>query len=166
MDFPLSNRERRDMMPATNSPSPALRERVPSEARRVRAGRAADRGACKLRPHRTNKDDRLREFARDLRRLSPDAEIRLWAALRDRHLAGYRFRRQHPVGPFIVDFACTKHRLVIEADGGQHNGSVADGKRTAWLTQRGWRVLRFWNNDILTNTEGVLAAILAALRGG
>jgi very-short-patch-repair endonuclease len=109
-------------------------------------------------------DDMLRQFARDLRQLSPDAEIRLWAALRDRRLAGHRFRRQHPIGPYIADFACTRHRLIIEADGGQHNGSAADDRRTQWLTQRGWRVLRFWNNDILANTEGVLETILAALR--
>src|SRR5215470_16583960 len=106
------------------------------------------------------------ENARKLRRDATDAERRLWAALRDRRLAGYRFRRQHPIGPFIADFACTKHQLIIEADGGQHSGSVADHRRTEWLTQRGWRVLRFWNNDILTNTEGVLAVILAALRSG
>jgi very-short-patch-repair endonuclease len=108
----------------------------------------------------------LRQFARDLRKLSPDAEIRLWAALRSRRLAGYRFRRQHPIGPFIVDFACTKHRLIIKADGSRHIGSLADEKRTAWLQRRGWRVLRFWNNDILANTEGVLETILAALRAG
>ena len=108
----------------------------------------------------------LRQFARDLRRLSPDAEFRLWTALRSRHLAGYKFRRQHPIGPFIVDFACTRRRLVIEADGSQHIGNAADDeKRTAWLRRHGWRVLRFWNSDILTNTEGVLESILAALRG-
>jgi very-short-patch-repair endonuclease len=65
---------------------------------------------------------------------------------------------------FIADFACTKHRLVIEADGGEHNGSIADDRRTAWLEREGWRVLRFWNNDILSNTEGVLSAIVEALR--
>jgi very-short-patch-repair endonuclease len=78
----------------------------------------------------------------------------------------YKFRRQHPIGGFIVDFACTKHRLVIEADGGQHNESAADERRTAWLESQGWRVVRFWNNDILVNTEGVLAAILQALKDG
>ena len=98
-----------------------------------------------------------------LRRQSSDAEIRLWAALRNRQLGGYRFRRQHPIGPFIADFACVEHRLVVEADGGQHNGCTADGRRTDWLADRGWRVLRFWNNDILANTPGVLEAILAAL---
>jgi very-short-patch-repair endonuclease len=106
------------------------------------------------------------QFPRDLRRNSTMAEIRLWSALRDRRLAGYRFRRQHPIGPFIVDFACTRHRLVVEADGGQHNDNAADEARTEWLTRHRWRVLRFWNNDILANTEGVIETILAALRSG
>jgi len=106
----------------------------------------------------------LRHYPRDLRRQSSDAEIRLWAVLRGRQLAGYKFRRQHPIGPFIADFACIEHRIVVEADGGQHNGSAADMRRTEWLAGRGWRVLRFWNNEILANTEGAVEAILAALR--
>jgi len=105
-----------------------------------------------------------RQFSRKLRQASSDAEIRLWAVLRGRCLTGYKFRRQHPIGPFIVDFACIKSRLVVEADGGQHNENAADVQRTAWLMRRGWRVLRFWNNEILANTEGVLDAVLAALR--
>ncbi len=100
----------------------------------------------------------------EVRQNATDAERRLWGALRDRRLAGYKFRRQHPIGPYIVDFACTKHHLVIEADGGQRNESTADLRRTAWLQQHGWRVIRFWNNDIFTNTEGVLSAVLKALR--
>jgi len=104
------------------------------------------------------------EFARDLRRSSSDAEIRLRAHLRGRRLAGYRFRRQHPIGPFIVDFACSEHHLVVEADGSQHSENAADDRRTAWLTSQGARVVGFWNNDIPANTEGVLEAILAALR--
>jgi very-short-patch-repair endonuclease len=70
------------------------------------------------------------------------------------------------IGRFIVDFACTKHHLVIEADGGQHDQTTADAQRTAWLESQGWRVIRFWNNDVLTNTEGVLTRILEALRDG
>jgi very-short-patch-repair endonuclease len=99
-----------------------------------------------------------------LRQNATDAERRLWAVLRHRQLQGYKFRRQHAIGRFIVDFACTKHRLVIEADGGQHNGSIADDRRTALLERQGWRVLRFWNNDVLSNTEGVLDTILDALQ--
>jgi very-short-patch-repair endonuclease len=104
--------------------------------------------------------------ATELPRNTTDAERRLWAALRDPRLQGYKFRRQHPSGRFIVDFACTKHRLVIEADGGQHDESLSDARRTAWLESQGWRVLRFWNNDILANTEGVMSAVLQALRDG
>jgi very-short-patch-repair endonuclease len=93
-----------------------------------------------------------------------DAERRLWSALRDRRLRGFKFRRQRPCGPFIPDFACLEHRIAIEADGGQHGDSKTDARRTAWLERRGWRVLRFWNNDVLSNTEGVAEMILAALR--
>ena len=101
--------------------------------------------------------------ARRLRTTMTDAERRLWSALRGRRLRGFKFRRQHPLGPFVVDFACLDHRLVIEADGGQHADSVEDERRTAWLERRGWRVLRFWNNDIFANPEGVQEAILRAL---
>jgi very-short-patch-repair endonuclease len=102
--------------------------------------------------------------ARALRRGSTDTERRLWAVLRDRRLAGYRFRRQHPIGDFIVDFVCTKHHLVVEADGGQHADSEADERRTKILKEEGWRVIRFWNNDVLANTEGVVETILRALQ--
>ncbi len=101
--------------------------------------------------------------ARQLRQDATDAERRPWSALRDRRLRGYRFRRQHPIGDFIVGFACTKHRLVIEADGGQHADSEGDRRRTAWLESEGWRVLRFWNNDVLANTDGVVLTILRQL---
>ena len=92
-----------------------------------------------------------------------DAERRLWSVLRDRRLYGYKFRRQHPVGPFVLDFACIEHRLAVEADGGQHADNAADQRRTAWLDREGWRVLRFWNNDILDNPTGVADSILRAL---
>jgi very-short-patch-repair endonuclease len=137
------------MVTTLDGPSPALRERVPSDARRVRVRRSA-----------------FPRHATELRRNTTDAERRLWAALRDRRLAGYKFRRQHPIGPFIVDFACTRHGLIVEADGGQHQEDPCDARRTAWLESRGWRVLRFWNNDILANTEGVVSTILEALHGG
>jgi very-short-patch-repair endonuclease len=104
-----------------------------------------------------------KETARRLRQAMTDAERRLWFAMRDRRLAGYKFRRQHPIGEFIVDFACTRHRLVVEADGGQHAENVNDGIRTARIGALGWRVLRFWNNDILANTEGVILTILREL---
>ena len=101
--------------------------------------------------------------ARRLRSNMTDAERRLWSALRSRRLQDFKFRRQHPLGPFVLDFACIEHRLAIEADGGQHADNAADARRTAWLEQQGWRVLRFWNNDVLTNVDGVQEAILRAL---
>lgn len=101
--------------------------------------------------------------ARILRHNATDAERLLWQMLRSRRIGGAKFRRQHPVGPFIADFACVHAKLIVEADGGQHSGSPADTARTARLEAQGWRVLRFWNDDILRNPEGVLQAILAAL---
>jgi very-short-patch-repair endonuclease len=102
--------------------------------------------------------------ARKLRRRSTDAERRMWSALRGRRLLRYKFRRQHPLGDFIVDFACTECQLVIEVDGGQHYEDAADKSRTAWLESQGWKVLRFWNNDVLTNTNGVIETIFRVLR--
>ena len=102
--------------------------------------------------------------ARALRVAMTDAERRLWACLRGRRLVGCKFRRQHPLGRYILDFACIEHRLAIEADGGQHCENAADECRTAWLGRQGWRVLRVWNNEILANSEGVQEMILEALR--
>src|SRR5437764_762420 len=102
--------------------------------------------------------------ARQLRQSSTDAERRMWSALRHQRLSRYRFRRQHPIGDFVVDFACTEHVLVIEVDGGQHSDNPLDAHRTAWLESQGWRVIRFWNNDVLNNTSGVIEAILQALQ--
>jgi very-short-patch-repair endonuclease len=88
----------------------------------------------------------------------------MWSARRDRRLAKYKFRRQHPIGPYIVDFACTRHALVIELDGGQHADSACDECRMAWLKSQGWRVICFWNNEVLGNTNGVIETILRALQ--
>src|SRR5689334_8069909 len=101
--------------------------------------------------------------ARQMRQTSTDAERRMWSALRDRRLLKFKFRRQHPIGRCIVDFACTEHRLVIEIDGSQHADSPTDHHRTAWLESQGWRVIRFWNNDVLNNSNGVIVAILPLL---
>ena len=92
-----------------------------------------------------------------------DAERRLWSVLRSRRLSGYKFRRQHPIGPFIADFACIGHKLIVEADGDQHDDSATDRRRTAWLARAGWRVVRFWNNEILANPNGVAQVIVQAL---
>ena len=75
----------------------------------------------------------------------------------------YKFRRQHLIGDFIVDFACTEHGLVIEIDGGQHAENAGGAPRTAWLKNEGWTVIRFWNNDVLGNTSGVVEIILRYL---
>jgi very-short-patch-repair endonuclease len=76
----------------------------------------------------------------------------------------YKFRRQHPIGRFVVDFACTDYELIVEIDGGQHADSTADAGRTAWLESQGWRVLRFWSNELLTNTSGVIETIFQVLQ--
>jgi very-short-patch-repair endonuclease len=102
--------------------------------------------------------------ARELRRDSTDAEQRLWRNLRDRGLSGHKFARQEPIGPYVVDFVCRQRKLVIELDGGQHADQVdRDADRTAALQQLGYRVIRFWNNDVLVNTEGVLSEIVREL---
>jgi very-short-patch-repair endonuclease len=103
--------------------------------------------------------------ARSLRRRMTDAERRLWSKLRLRQIEGFRFRRQAPVGPYIVDFICLETKLIIEVDGGQHAAEKdKDDERTAWLEAEGYRVVRFWNNDVLSNTEGVVRMIYSALR--
>jgi very-short-patch-repair endonuclease len=100
--------------------------------------------------------------AKAIRSAPTDAEQRLWTILRAKRLSGYKFKRQQPVGSFIVDFVSIRHRLIIEADGGQHSSEV-DAGRDAYLKAQGYRILRFWNNDILTNEEGVALTIHNAL---
>jgi very-short-patch-repair endonuclease len=108
---------------------------------------------------------RLIRYARELRLNQTDAEARLWSYLRNRQLNEAKFRRQIAIDPYIVDFICTDHMLIIELDGGQHAEHVErDEKRTRFLESRGYRVLRFWNNDVLSNTEGVIEVILAELQ--
>jgi very-short-patch-repair endonuclease len=98
--------------------------------------------------------------ARALRKQATDAERLLWKHLRSRQLDGHKFRRQTPVGPYVVDFLCLEHRLVIELDGGQHaDQQEKDQERSARLAGWGFRVLRFWNHEVLSNTEGVLQVI-------
>jgi very-short-patch-repair endonuclease len=103
--------------------------------------------------------------ARTLRQNQTEAEKKLWSVLRRRALDGHYFRRQRPIGPYFVDFVCAKKKLIIELDGGQHAIQVAaDARRTAFLEKQGYRVLRFWNNDVLTNLEGCLTVLQAVLR--
>ncbi len=100
--------------------------------------------------------------ARTMRRTLTDAERRLWHALRDRRMQSVKFRRQAPVGPYIADFLCVQHKLVVEADGSQHGENARDNVRDAWFASNGYRALRFWNYEILTGRENVLATIAAA----
>lgn len=108
-------------------------------------------------------EKRLTTLARQLRRDMTDAERRLWSRLRAKQL-GAQFTRQHPIGGHIADFACPSLRLVIECDGGQHADSLTDTNRTELIEAHGYRVVRFWNNDILQNTNGVIEAIMEEIR--
>jgi very-short-patch-repair endonuclease len=105
-----------------------------------------------------------RRRARELRSRMTDAERKLWFALRDRRFAGFKFRRQVPIGPFIADFVCFEARLVIEVDGGQHADSAQDRRRDRWLAANKFRVMRFWNNEVRPNLEGVMTLLAGALR--
>ena len=107
------------------------------------------------------------QFARDLRRNATVAERHLWKHLRKRSLGGYRFRRQHPIGPYVCDFACLQTRLIVELDGSQHLESQSyDTQRDTYLAERGFRVLRFWDREVLLETDHVLEVILGALAEG
>ena len=119
-----------------------------------------DRGEG-TRPFRENRPTKQ---ARELRLNPTGAERRLWRALSRRQVAGVRFNRQVPVGPYIADFAARSERLIVEVDGGQHDERAAyDDTRTRYLEAQGWRVIRFWNNDVLGNLEGVVQTIERAL---
>jgi len=109
----------------------------------------------------------LTPLAKELRKKQTDAENKLWARLRDKQVKGAKFRRQQFIGPYIVDFVSLEKKLAIEIDGGHHNEekiAEADEKRTAWLRQTGFQVLRFWNNEVMTNIEGVIDKIRITLR--
>jgi very-short-patch-repair endonuclease len=109
----------------------------------------------------------LLEAARSLRKNMTDAEQLLWRCLRRKQVGGFRFRRQHPVERFVLDFYCAEVKLAVEIDGGQHNDPAArfhDRERTAFLEQQGIRVIRFWNSEVMENLEGVLQRIYSALQ--
>lgn len=105
---------------------------------------------------------RLTTLAQKLRREPTDAQIRLWSHLRGKQL-GVQFTREFQIGDYIGDFACRRVRLIIELDGGQHADSEADSERTRIIEAHGYTVIRFWNNDVLQNTDGVLSSIAQAL---
>jgi very-short-patch-repair endonuclease len=116
--------------------------------------------------HQDGKFDPRVPRARKLRRDMTDAERRLWWHLRRLPIDHSHFRRQATIGPYFADFACHERRLVIEVDGAQHNepeNVVRDAERSAYLRGEGYRILRFWNNEVLTNIDGVMEAILAAM---
>ena len=102
----------------------------------------------------------LRDNARRLRKDMTDAERKLWSLLRNRKLASCKFRRQVPVGPYVADFLSFESRLIVEADGGQHAAALPDAARDAWFRHQGYTIVRYWNSDILTNPEGVIASLL------
>ena len=137
------------------SPGRSLRSRPPSPARGEGKG-AVPTGS----PHSAAT---MTVRARALRSRMTDAERSLWFALRDRRFEQFKFRRQVPVGPFIADFICFDARLVIEVDGGQHADSLRDRRRDQWFAANKFRVLRFWNNDVLGRLEGVSTLIAQAL---
>ena len=108
--------------------------------------------------------DHLR--ARELRKQLTEAEKTLWRHLRLRQIGGYKFRRQQPLGPYVVDFVCFEKQLIVELDGGHHSEQLAyDADRTAWLGSQGYRVLRFWNHQVLGEIEAVNQVIYEALLG-
>ena len=108
--------------------------------------------------------DTNRDRARALRKNLTDAEQRLWRQLKLRQISGAKFRRQQPIGPFIVDFVCFERRVIVEVDGGQHAEQIEyDDSRTQWLRKQGYRVLRFWNNDVLARTTVVAEQILSCV---
>jgi very-short-patch-repair endonuclease len=112
------------------------------------------------------KNNHLTILAKDLRRNQSDAERNLWSRLRNSRISGVKFRRQQPIGDYIVDFISFDKKLIIEVDGGQHNeptNSKDDRVRTEYLESRGYRVIRFWNTDIIQNVEGVIHKILETL---
>jgi|SRR5579863_1994856 len=113
---------------------------------------------------RNGADGEMRRRARGLRVRMTDAERKLWFSLRDRRFAGFKFRRQVPIGRFIADFVCFEGRLVIEVDGGQHADSIADQRRDRWFAANGFRVMRFWNNEVLSNLEGVMTRLAETLQ--
>ena len=124
--------------------------------RRVNPSPPAGEGGLRRR-RRTGEGARsLTGVARQLRARMTDAERKLWFALKDRRFAAFKFRRQVPIGPYIADFLCFESRLILEVDGGQHAESVRDVERDNWLVRNEFRVLRYWNNDVLQNLEGVL----------
>ncbi len=109
-------------------------------------------------------DERRVGRARSLRRALTPAELTLWAKLRNRQLGGFKFIRQEPIGFYYADFVCRDRRLIVEVDGGQHAERATDRQRDSDLTALGYRIVRFWNNDVIENIDRVLQSLLSELR--
>jgi very-short-patch-repair endonuclease len=107
---------------------------------------------------------RTLRLAKHLRKNMTEAETKLWHQLRAKRFESYKFKRQAPIGKYIADFASFTHRLVVEVDGSQHEGSASDIVRDAWLKSQGFKVLRFWNRELLLDVDGAMMSILAALQ--
>ena len=165
--------QQQNPIPCLQAPQPsAYTKKLPSPACGTGTVRPADEkgvgGEDKKHPkekhmsktYRPAISDRTQKQAKSLRRAMTEAEQRLWYYLRNRRLSGYKFKRQYPIGNYIADFICLEKNLIIEADGGQHNDNPRDDARTAWLQAQGYTVLRYWNHDILQQTEAVLTHIL------
>jgi very-short-patch-repair endonuclease len=108
--------------------------------------------------------NRLTPLAKNLRKQSTDTEQRLWRHLKTKHIGGLKFRRQQPIGPYIVDFVCFEKKIIIELDGGQHSLPAEmknDSRRNHWFEAQGYEILRFWDNEVLTNIQGMLEVIEA-----
>ncbi len=121
----------------------------------------ADDAQARMKKHPSNG---AHDRARVLRRQMTQGERRVWQMLRMRQVSGCRFRRQVPIGRYIADFVCHEARLIIEVDGGQHDAdSPQEAERSRFLEGQGYRMLRFWNNEVLANPEGILMTIIAAL---
>jgi very-short-patch-repair endonuclease len=107
----------------------------------------------------------MKQKARELRKNQTDAELAFWKLVRAKRLDGLKFRRQHPIQPYIVDFICPEKELIIELDGGQHAEAIEyDEKRTRFLESKGYTVIRFWNDEVLNNIEGVYEVLTKHLR--
>jgi very-short-patch-repair endonuclease len=153
--------------PRTPKPSPLAGEGAEPAAKlassQASLRREAGEGAFAKIPSAGRSREVATSRARSLRANMTDAERKLWYAFRDRRFADFKFRRQVPIGPFIADFICYDARVVIEVDGSQHADSSSDARRDRWFAANGFLVLRFWNNDVLKNREGVLISVLETL---
>ena len=117
------------------------------------AGEGEGEGSRGMAAAAQTRGQRLRTFAKAMRKAPTDAERVLWRLVRGHRLDGFKFRRQQPIGPYIADIACLERRLIVEADGAQHNESPRDMLRDAWLASQGFHVLRFWNHEILSSPQ-------------